>query len=132
MKLVVPDQEFLDLLGDLEVEGDPETRPKTALRMLEQAFQNVPGARSNPKIALRHTVGPTNACINFHCNGGYATITTQIALNEPSDCEGGRLVYFVNDEVPWFTPTPSFACRHEPSRRDTSKYVCRRLFEWTR
>eukprot|EP00923_Selenidium_pygospionis_P049646 GHVN01085516.1.p1 GENE.GHVN01085516.1~~GHVN01085516.1.p1 ORF type:complete len:278 (-),score=41.69 GHVN01085516.1:125-958(-) len=40
------------------------------------------------KVALRMTRGPTNACIDFHCDGTYATSTSQIALNCPSEYEG--------------------------------------------
>ena len=99
MRLVVPDQQLLDLIGPLEIEDDPESRAIIVLRKLNEAFQSVPGARGPAKIALRQTRGPTNACINFHCDGSYATSTTQIALNEPTEYEGGRLVYFVNDKV---------------------------------
>jgi hypothetical protein len=49
-------------------------------------------ADRNAKFAMR-MVGPTAACIPFHCDGDYAYSTTQIALN--SDYSGGRLVYFV-------------------------------------
>ena len=99
MRLALPDQQFLDLLGPLETDNDPETRARTVLCKLQRAFRNLPGANGQAKIALRQTRGPTNACINFHCDGHYATSTTQIALNEPTEYEGGRLVYFVNDKV---------------------------------
>jgi len=99
MRLALPDQQFLDLLGPLETDKDPETRARTVLCKLQRAFRNLPDARGQAKIALRQTRGPTNACIKFHCDGGYATSTTQIALNEPTEYEGGRLVYFVNDKV---------------------------------
>ena len=46
------------------------------------------------KVALRMTRGPTGACIDFHVDGGYATRTVQVALNDPATYEGGRLVYF--------------------------------------
>merc|ERR1712091_460094 len=45
-------------------------------------------------VALRMTRGPTGACIDFHVDGGDATRTVQIALNDPATYEGGRLVYF--------------------------------------
>lgn len=51
------------------------------------------------KIALRMTRGPTNSCINFHCDGGYATSTSQIPLNLPSEYKGGTLCFFVNDHI---------------------------------
>jgi Zinc finger, C3HC4 type (RING finger) len=33
------------------------------------------------------------------CDGSYATSTTQIALNDPSEYDGGRLCYFVNEHL---------------------------------
>jgi hypothetical protein len=45
------------------------------------------------------TRGPTNSCIDFHTDGPYATSTTQIALNNPSEFEGGSLCFFVNDTL---------------------------------
>jgi hypothetical protein len=51
------------------------------------------------KVALRATRGPTNSCIDFHCDGGYATSTSQIPLNEPSEYKGGQLCFFVNDQL---------------------------------
>ena len=51
-------------------------------------------------VALRMTRGPTGACIDFHVDGGDATRTVQIALNDPTAYEGGRLVYFNLSEDP--------------------------------
>jgi hypothetical protein len=104
MRLVVPDKPFVDILNTVEHMEESSTEPngQVAVRKLQQAYANVPGSHRRteaPKIALRQTRGPTNACINFHCDGGYATSTTQIALNEPSEYEGGRLIFFVNDVV---------------------------------
>lgn len=90
MRLALSDQQFLDLLGSLEKEeveqqqSDFDIRPKHVLGRLNKAFYSVPRAFGTdcPKIALRQTRGPTKACINFHCDGPYASSTTQIALNE--------------------------------------------------
>mmetsp|Transcript_37158 Transcript_37158/g.93351 ORF Transcript_37158/g.93351 Transcript_37158/m.93351 type:complete len:202 (+) Transcript_37158:649-1254(+) len=46
------------------------------------------------KIALRMTRGPTNACIDFHVDGDYATGTVQVSLNDSADYEGCRLCFF--------------------------------------
>ena len=54
-------------------------------------------AQRNAKFAMRMTVGPGQACIPFHCDGVYATSTTQIALNGDDEYEGGRLVYYTFD-----------------------------------
>eukprot|EP00009_Paramoeba_aestuarina_P007965 CAMPEP_0201518974 /NCGR_PEP_ID=MMETSP0161_2-20130828/9666_1 /ASSEMBLY_ACC=CAM_ASM_000251 /TAXON_ID=180227 /ORGANISM="Neoparamoeba aestuarina, Strain SoJaBio B1-5/56/2" /LENGTH=248 /DNA_ID=CAMNT_0047916893 /DNA_START=714 /DNA_END=1458 /DNA_ORIENTATION=- len=69
------------------------------LEKLKSTFAEVPGAGYSKKIALRITQGPTNACINWHCDGGYASATVQIALNDPAQYVGGKLCYFVNDII---------------------------------
>ena len=49
------------------------------------------------KIALRRTEGPVDGCIDFHCDGGYATKTVQIALNNDDEYVGGRLCFVTLD-----------------------------------
>ena len=49
------------------------------------------------KIALRRTKGPVDGCIAFHCDGGYATKTVQIALNNDDEYVGGRLCFVTLD-----------------------------------
>ena len=67
------------------------------LTSLQDLFHEIPGTESSmPRIALRMTKGPSNACINFHCDGHYATGTVQVALNGPEDYKGGRLCFYVN------------------------------------
>jgi hypothetical protein len=51
------------------------------------------------KIALRRTEGPVDGCIDFHCDGGYASSTVQIALNDDSEYEGGRICFVTGDGV---------------------------------
>ena len=43
------------------------------------------------KIALRRTEGPVEGCIGFHIDGIYATHTVQLALNDDSEYDGGRI-----------------------------------------
>ncbi len=75
-------------------EGTNGTETLTSLQGL---FREIPGTSlSTPRIALRMTKGPSNACINFHCDGNYATGTVQVALNGPEDYKGGRLCFYVN------------------------------------
>lgn len=57
------------------------------------------------KVALRMTRGPTNSCIDFHRDGSYATSTSQIPLNSPTEYEGGQLCFFVNNQL-HFIPRP--------------------------
>jgi ubiquitin len=93
MRLVVPDEQLKQLLDH----AHQETLPDSVLAKLRITFRQVSQSGGGSKVALRMTRGPTNACINFHCDGNYATSTSQVALNDPSEYVGGRLVYFVND-----------------------------------
>lgn len=94
IRLVVPEEQ----LERLFALGDLGNRSARVLYNLREIFRQVPGSSGHggSKIALRITKGPTNACINFHCDGIYASSTSQIALNDPSEYKGGRLVFFVN------------------------------------
>lgn len=61
-----------------------------------------------PKIALRMTKGPTNACINFHQDGE----SVQMDVNGPGDYQGGKLCYFTGNRLHVLTcPAGSFV-RH--------------------
>jgi len=89
---------------DSEEEDEDEERPtaspsssEVVLRNLEKLFEDVSG-RGACKIALRMTRGPTNACINFHTDGDYASATVQVALNDSAEYQGGRLCFFVKKE----------------------------------
>jgi len=66
---------------------------------LQRIFREIPDTEGTGKVALRMTRGPSGACINFHCDGPYATGTAQLALNSTAEYEGGRLVFFVNDKL---------------------------------
>ena len=61
------------------------------------------------------TCGPTNSCIDFHCDGGYATSTSQIPLNSPSEYKGGKLCFFVNDQVHEIPRVPGSVVQHPPN-----------------
>ena len=79
---------------DGDADGDDTdvmARAMATTQDLLALFKGPPNTRA--KIAFRMTVGPTDACIPFHCDGPYATSTTQIALNSSKEYRGGRLVY---------------------------------------
>lgn len=42
---------------------------------------------------------PAGRAIPFHCDGDYARITVQVALNPKTQYKGGKLCYFKNDKV---------------------------------
>ena len=89
MRACVSDDAFTKLIG-----GNTGV-----LANLKGLFSEIPGTSGPAKIALRMTRGPSNACINFHCDGGHATGTVQIALNEPDEYKGGRLLFFVRNRL---------------------------------
>lgn len=64
----------------------------------EGAFARLNGYhRTDSKLVLRRSEGPLDGCIAFHCDGGYARDTVQITLNDDSEYEGGRLVFYSPD-----------------------------------
>ena len=73
-------------------ESDGLIEPKMARKLLSLH-------RGSSKIALRRTEGPVDGAIGFHCDGGYATHTIQIALNEGSEFDGGRLVFVTGNDA---------------------------------
>ena len=49
-------------------------------------------------IVLRRTEGPVDGCIDFHCDEG-AEFTVQIALNDDSEYDGGKLCFVTKGEA---------------------------------
>ena len=82
-----------------------------------ELFDQVPGAHTDwgHKIALRMTKGPTNSCINFHCDGGYASSTSQIPLNAASEYDGGTICFFMKDYLHMVPRVPGSLVQHPPS-----------------
>ena len=48
------------------------------------------------KVVLRRTNEQSNGCIDWHCDGTYATRTTQLCLNSDTEYGGGRLMFYTN------------------------------------
>ena len=100
---VLTNKMFEQILSSLDSILDHEYKSTNFNEKFGVLFGQVPDARTDQgckyKIALRMTRGPTNACIDFHCDGLYATSTSQIPLNATSEYEGGSLVFFVNDHL---------------------------------
>ncbi|CAE7438105.1 TU20 [Symbiodinium natans] len=110
LRMHVPDDVFLSLLSITSSVG-PEV-----LRLLREAFAAIPGTPGagalRSKVVLRMTRGPSNSCINFHCDGGYATGTVQVALSEPWEYKGGRLCFFVMDGLHVLERPAGSTCQH--------------------
>ena len=113
MKLVVPDELLTILFSrtlDQQFTSTPEYQSTAVVTKLTELYKG----NLNSKFAFRVTRGPTNACIDFHCDGGYSTSTTQIALNPESEYEGGRLCYFSNDKLTVLSRSPGSLSHHPP------------------
>lgn len=73
-----------------------------------QKLLNTHSHSSDAKIALRRTEGSVElGCIDFHCDGGYATNTIQIALNDDTEYDGGKLCFVTPRPRPRATATGS-------------------------
>jgi ubiquitin-large subunit ribosomal protein L40e len=130
MRLTMTDTQFLAVVGSLDsslvpvednntlVASDITTiryRANTVLDKLQDAFRTTgTGGCGACRIALRMTRGPTNSCINFHCDGGYATSTLQIPHNSCSEYKGGNLCFFYNNQVHMLPRTPGSLVQHPP------------------
>ena len=90
LRMCVPDVQLLQLL--------PGHEATEILAQLQSMFEAVPKegwatGRTSPKIAMRMSRGTSAACINFHCDGTYATSTVQIALNDLLEYAGGGCAF---------------------------------------
>lgn len=100
MKLVLNKDCCIALFSQLHFvdDSDPSTLLEDILNLHSE--QNDRKA----KLAIRMTKANDN-CIDFQCDGGYASYTVQIPINDPTEYEGGSLVFYVNDHF-HFVPRP--------------------------
>ena len=124
---------FLDYMWDNCPESSSSSAHATVervdlrLRLAEKEFQGLVGTRQakllkpycrlfgnsgSSVIALRMTKAPSNACINFHCDGEYATQTIQVAINGTDEYTGGRLCFFVKDQMHVLERPAGSVCSH--------------------
>jgi large subunit ribosomal protein L40e len=98
MRVSMAYEHLVEILSHLNELIEVKYNSSNVIVKLKEAFSEVPraGPDSQSKIALRMTRGPTNTCINFHCDGGYATSTSQIPLNSTDEYKGGNLCFFSN------------------------------------
>ena len=87
---MVPNELFRHIFACLDDPTDPKFHSGVVLQKLRDAFDH--NGCEPHKFVLRMTKAPTNACIDFYCDGSYATSTDQIALNE--SYKGGRLCFY--------------------------------------
>mmetsp|Transcript_49258 Transcript_49258/g.87957 ORF Transcript_49258/g.87957 Transcript_49258/m.87957 type:complete len:717 (-) Transcript_49258:809-2959(-) len=104
LRMSVTDEAFLQLLDDANAAA--------VLHDLKMLYTEKESQHQSIKFALRMTLGPTNACINFHCDGFYATRTLHIALNDPADYQGGRLCFFQDGKLAVLERPAGSMCWH--------------------
>lgn len=113
LKLVLPELLFLSVLDPCQgIVSDYYEAQEVQLR-LYNCFREI-SKNGDPKIALRMTKGPTNACIGFHRDGPYATGTLQLALNDCKHYSGGRLCFFKDDQLHILERSAGSMVRHHP------------------
>jgi hypothetical protein len=101
-------------VAPLDSSLDSEYMSSRIFLEFDELFHDLSPAGREWKVALRMTRGPTNSCIDFHFDGGYATSTSQIPLNSPSEYNGGNLCFFVNDNLR-MVPRPAGSLVQHPS-----------------
>ncbi|CAE6972902.1 ubi [Symbiodinium natans] len=113
LRMHIHDDVFLSLLSISSSAG------QEVLRLLREAFAAIPGTpgpgKGRSKVVLRMTRGPSNGCIDFHCDGSYATGTVQVALSEPWEYNGGRLCFFVMGGLHVLERSAGSLCQHPPA-----------------
>lgn len=96
LKLVLTREALLSIFGSSDLSGIDQLirRHVDKGRLCATNYQDY-------KIALRMTVGPTDGCIGFHCDGDYATTTIQVPLNNETEYVGGRLCFYSDETLQW-------------------------------
>ena len=125
MKVLLDDDAFIALLSTMDGSvGTYKTmqilltkfkKADKALKKLQNIFKShiPPGLALKCNVVLRMTRGPTNGCVNFHCDPKYSI---QIALNSPSNYVGGELCYFLSNSCAYFvSPRAGSLVRHPPN-----------------
>mmetsp|Transcript_35093 Transcript_35093/g.51605 ORF Transcript_35093/g.51605 Transcript_35093/m.51605 type:complete len:339 (+) Transcript_35093:129-1145(+) len=109
MRLTLPEEQLHTIMSVLDSSLEDKYKFSNISEKFESLFQQVSHVTRSRgighKVALRATRGPTNSCIDFHCDGIYASSTSQIPLNSPAEYKGGQLCFFVNDQL-HFVPRP--------------------------
>ena len=105
------------ILSSLDAGLDDKYKSSSLNDKFKELFRQVPGAHTlrGHKIALRMTKGPTNSCINFHCDGGYASSTSQMPLNAVSEYDGGTICFFMKDHLHMVPRVPGSLVQHPPN-----------------
>lgn len=94
-KVVVSDDQLKRVLNCIQDFAERQSDYIDETHRPEKLIERLKSLHSKKsKFALRLTGGPTQACIKFHQDGGYATQTVQLSLNDRTTYNGGDLVWF--------------------------------------
>ena len=119
LRITLSSEQLVAVLSPLDASLDGKYKSSCLDWKFMDLFHNVPTSsesiHSSCKVALRMTRGPTNSCIDFHCDGGYASSTSQIPLNSPSEYEGGKLIFFVNNQLHEIERKQGSLIQHPPT-----------------
>mmetsp|Transcript_6484 Transcript_6484/g.9224 ORF Transcript_6484/g.9224 Transcript_6484/m.9224 type:complete len:345 (+) Transcript_6484:106-1140(+) len=108
MRLTLSEDQLRTIMTELDTSLDDKYKFDRICENFKTLFEQVSHltrGRGGYKVALRETRGPTNSCIDFHCDGIYASSTSQMPLNSPTEYKGGQICFFVNDQL-HFVPRP--------------------------
>ncbi len=61
-------------------------------------FLNLHKDDENTIIVLRYTRGPSHGATGCHIDGGYASATVQLSLNDDTEYKWGRLCFFTSEK----------------------------------
>uniref|UniRef100_A0A0G4FBA2 Ubiquitin-like domain-containing protein n=1 Tax=Chromera velia CCMP2878 TaxID=1169474 RepID=A0A0G4FBA2_9ALVE len=108
LKLVLPTETLRRVIrlpapAESGAEGSPDVVDQILMLHPEKTYA---------KFAMRRTEGPTKACIDFHCDGDYASHTVQICVNDQAEYAGGRLVFFTEKGLEFPERTPGSVTVH--------------------
>jgi ubiquitin len=91
LKVKFEDEEAAELLLGYRSPDDPAHNAEAFDQLLNKHSREGYGGAC---LALRCSRGPVSGAIGWHFDGPYATETIQMALNNDSEYEGGRLCFF--------------------------------------
>jgi len=70
-----------------------------------------------PKIVLRRTQGPIDACIAWHIDGPKATLTVQYSLSDDTSYKGGQLCFWSREKGVYIPSRPAGTITTHPPKQ---------------
>mmetsp|Transcript_8001 Transcript_8001/g.17090 ORF Transcript_8001/g.17090 Transcript_8001/m.17090 type:complete len:336 (+) Transcript_8001:334-1341(+) len=122
LRLSMTVEQISAVLGVLDWSIEEDYKSRNTVSKLSECFTKVPDSRPvkdilgkyNYRIVLRITRGPTSACVAFHCDGEFASSTSEIPLNDQSEYKGGNTCFYVNGMLHIVPRVSGSLCQHPP------------------